>query len=101
LPPPSPAEVHPEPVAAEVRDARGQPVSVSGRGMASGAPAVLRVDGVETPIVAWAGPWVVDERWWDTARHRRLARFQLLTADGVAHLATVERRQWWLVARYG
>jgi protein ImuB len=100
LPPPSPAEIHPEPVAADVRDARGQPVSVSGRGMASGAPAVLRVDAVEIPIVAWAGPWVVDERWWDTARHRRLARFQLLTADGVAHLATVERRQWWLVARY-
>jgi protein ImuB len=101
LPPPSPAEIHPEPVAADVHDAHGQPVSVSGRGVASGAPAVLCVDAVETPIVAWAGPWVIDERWWDVSRHRRLARFQLLTADGVAHLATIERRQWWLVARYG
>lgn len=101
LPAPSPAEIHPEPIEADVRDAHGRPVSVSGRGVASGAPTVLRVDQGETPIVAWAGPWVVDERWWDAARHRRIARFQLLTADGVAHLATVERRRWWLVARYG
>ncbi|MEX1105032.1 MAG: hypothetical protein WEB78_02435 [Ilumatobacteraceae bacterium] len=104
LPAPSPAEVLHEPVGVDVRDAQGRPVSISGRGVASAAPAVLRVGqpgAAETPIVAWAGPWVVDERWWDAARHRRLARFQLLTADGTAHLATVERGQWWLVARYG
>ncbi|MCU1362060.1 MAG: hypothetical protein JWN99_3349, partial [Ilumatobacteraceae bacterium] len=38
--------------------------------------------------------------WWDAAHHRRLARFQLLSTDGRAFLATIERQQWWLVAEY-
>ena len=39
------------------------------------------------PIIGWAGPWPLDERWWDEHRHRRMARFQVVTADGAAHLA--------------
>jgi protein ImuB len=42
----------------------------------------------------------VEERWWDDAGHRRRARFQLLTADGVARLLTVEGGRWWLTAVY-
>jgi protein ImuB len=57
-------------------------------------------DGERSGIAAWAGPWVVDERWWDPARHRRLARFQLLMSDGQAHLVSIERSQWWLMATY-
>jgi protein ImuB len=51
-------------------------------------------------IVAWAGPWPVDERWWDAAGHRRLARFQVVTDDGVARLLTVEGGRWWLAGTY-
>ena len=51
-------------------------------------------------IAAWAGPWLVDERWWDPARRRRLARCQVVTADGAAHLVVLEQRQWWLTATY-
>jgi protein ImuB len=51
-------------------------------------------------VVAWAGPWPADERWWDPATHRRRARFQLLTDDGAAHLAVVEAGRWWLEAVY-
>ena len=29
-----------------------------------------------------------------------LARFQLLTADGVAHLVALEQHRWWLLATY-
>jgi len=101
LPMPSPATVHAEPVPISVVDHRGRPVTVSGRGTVSTAPAsVCMPDGERRRIVAWAGPWVVDERWWDQVRHRRLARFQLLTADGQAHLAALERSQWWLMAAY-
>ena len=96
LPTPSPATVFAEPVAVEVVDGTGAPVTVSGRGAVSAAPARIGRAG----ITAWAGPWVVEERWWDAARHRRLARFQLLTADGRAFLAAVERRQWWVLAEY-
>jgi protein ImuB len=101
LPMPSPATVHAEPVAVTVVDGRGRPVTVSGRGVVSSAPVAMRTsDGERSGIAAWAGPWVVDERWWDPARHRRLARFQLLMSDGQAHLVSIERSQWWLMATY-
>ena len=101
LPMPSPATVLAEPVPVSVVDHRGRLVTVSGRGAVSAAPAAVRTAGGErTRIAAWAGPWVVDERWWDPARHRRLARFQLLTVDGHAHLAAIEHGQWWLMAAY-
>ena len=29
-------------------------------------------DGAPEPIDAWAGPWPLEERWWDPGRHRRL-----------------------------
>jgi protein ImuB len=101
LPAPWPAVVHPDPHPVEVLDAEGADVAVTGRGAVSASPAVLRDRaGPAVPVVGWAGPWLLDERWWDAARHRRVARFQLLLADGRALLAMVERRQWWLVAEY-
>ncbi len=100
LPAPSPAIVHEPPLAVEVLDGSGHPVAVSGRGAPSAAPARLRVAGREEVVAAWAGPWIVEERWWDAVRHRRLARFQLLTAAGRAYVAVLERQQWWLAAEY-
>jgi protein ImuB len=51
-------------------------------------------------VVGWAGPWLLDERWWDPPVRRRRARFQVVTADGRAHLLVVEDGQWWLEATY-
>ena len=60
-----------------------------------------RIDGGPPQAVAgWAGPWPVDERWWDTATHRRRARFQVLTDEGIALLLAVEDGRWWLEATY-
>ncbi len=100
LPAPSPAAVYPSAAEVTVVDSNGQPVSVSGRGVPSGVPAVVRGDGFVEQVTSWAGPWVVDERWWDAGRHRRVARFQLLTTSGRAYLAVIERQQWWLLAEY-
>ena len=101
LPAPSPARVLPALVRAEVVDRHDRPVGVSGRGLASAAPARVRVDGGPAQAVAgWAGPWPVDERWWDTVNHRRRARFQVLTEEGLALLLVVEEGQWWLEAAY-
>jgi protein ImuB len=96
VPSPSPASVYASPVAVTVIDDDGGPVSVSGRGAITAAPAAI--DGER--VCAWAGPWLLEERWWDAARRRRMARFQLVTESGRAYLATVERQQWWLVAEY-
>jgi protein ImuB len=101
VPVPSPATVHAALVRAEVVDGQGEPVAVIGRGSPSAEPARVSVDGGRwTDVVAWAGPWLVDERWWDPAVHRRRARWQVLTADGSAHLLSVEGGRWSVEATY-
>jgi protein ImuB len=102
LPPPSPSTVCPTPVPVAVLDAAGRPVEVTGRGLVSDPPAELSFErGGREPITGWAGPWPLEERWWDPGRRRRVARFQLLTGSGRAYLAVVEQQRWWIVARCG
>jgi len=97
---PAPALVHPVPLAAEVVDADGAPVTVSARGQPSAGPARLSVAGGPwSEVVGWAGPWTLDERWWDRRARRRRARFQLAGPAG-AHLCTVEDARWWVEATY-
>lgn len=100
LPSPSPAVVHRPARTVDVLDAAGNPVAVSGRGAVSAPPATVQLGGTVEPVQAWAGPWPVDERWWDAARARRTARFQVLTRSGRLLLVGVERGQWWLTAEY-
>ncbi len=101
LPTPAPTLVPRVPIAVDVVDRFGQPVRVSGRGELSQPPARLTI-GAAAPrsITAWAGPWPVEERWWDADRSRRRARFQVVTDDGVARLVVLERGSWWLEAVY-
>jgi len=118
LPAPSPAVVWPEPRPVDVRDAAGRRVGVGGRGLISSPPASVRLNPGAGPVGlvgptraagvasvrAWAGPWCVDERWWDAVGHRRRARLQVVLAgpDGheTAHLLTLEDGRWWLEATY-
>jgi protein ImuB len=100
LPAPAPARVHPEPPAAELVDAAGAALQVSGRGFLSAPPARLSV--ARRPwqeVRAWAGPWPLEERWWDPAGHRRRARLQVVTG-GQARLLVVEAGQWHVAATY-
>ena len=83
IPSPSPATVHCAPVPAEVVDAR---LSIA--------------EGPWSAVTAWAGPWPVDERWWDDAAHHRRARWQVVTADGTAHLLSQEGDRWEVEATY-
>jgi len=99
LPPPSPTHVLRTPRRAEVVDAGGRPLGVSGRGLLNSEPARLSIEGGPwQPVMAWAGPWPVTERWWSVRRRR--ARVQVVTADGVARLLCTERAQWWIEALY-
>jgi len=98
---PSPATVHPQPVPAQLHDAADRPVAVSGRGTSSAEPARLSIDGGPwQEVVAWAGPWPVDERWWDPAGRRRQARYQVLGADGLPRLVALQDGRWWVLATY-
>ncbi len=101
LPAPSPAVVHPDPPAVDLVDADGAPVGVTGRGAITAPPARVAVgDVAPRPVVAWAGPWAADERWWDPAAQRRRARVQVVDASGAAHLLALEGGRWWLEATY-
>ncbi len=100
LPLPSPTVVWSEPVEAELVDAFGRSLGVSGRGVMSAVPVRCRVAGGQWhQIQHWAGPWCTDQRWWDAIGHRRRARVQVLF-DTAAHLLALEAGQWWLEATY-
>jgi protein ImuB len=99
LPPPAPSDVLQEPPRAELVDAEGNAMVVSGRGLLDAAIDRLSVDGGPwQEVVGWAGPWPVTERWWEVRRRR--ARLQVVTADGVARLLCSERGRWWVEAVY-
>ena len=101
LPPPQPAVVLDRPEPITVTDCEGNPVTVSGRGEASAAPRqVTDSRGVSRTVVAWAGPWPLDERWWRPSARQRQARFQLVLDDGSAHLCVLKAGRWWREATY-
>jgi protein ImuB len=96
VPVPTPALVPTEPPPVQVLTAAGAVLGVSGRGHLDGDPATVSFGRGAAPVavVAWAGPWPVDERWWDPEGHRRRARLQLQLADGRAVLVHVEGGRW-------
>jgi len=96
LPLPSPAIVYEDPRDVDVVDADQRPVTVDGRSAISAAPARVGTDRV----VAWAGPWPADERWWDTTRRSRRARIQVVLDGGAAHVLVVHDGRWSIEATY-
>lgn len=101
LPAPSPAVVLAQPEPITVTDCGGSPVTVSGRGEVSAPPQQLTDStGRSQSVVAWAGPWPLDERWWRPSVRRRQARFQLVLDDGSAHLCVLEAGRWQREATY-
>ncbi|MGH3897284.1 MAG: DNA polymerase Y family protein [Pseudonocardiaceae bacterium] len=74
---PSPSRVPTHPLPAEVLDDAGHLVGVSGRGMLTSVPYRIAVDGhPPRRVLDWAGPWPVEERWWEPGGGRRCARLQ-------------------------
>jgi protein ImuB len=97
----APGVVYPAACEAQVTDAAGGLVTVSGRCAVSAPPAWLAVgDGRPRQVTGWAGPWPLAERWWDPAAARRRARFQLTTEDGRAWLAVIQDGRWLIEAGY-
>jgi protein ImuB len=101
LPTPTPGTVFEAPQPAMVIDSAGRAVDLDERGVLSGIPARFSTDGRTLhPITAWAGPWTIDERWWDAETFHRASRFQVVDDSGAAWLLVLERRVWWAEARY-
>ena len=101
LPGPSPMRVHGPALEAQVVDDQEALVRVDGRAQLSGQPRRVWIEHAGwRQIAQWAGPWPLDERWWDHQRQRRRARLQVVTNDGSAHLLVVEAGQWSVEATY-
>ncbi|RLV49493.1 DNA polymerase Y family protein [Nocardioides mangrovicus] len=110
IPGPAPSVVLAEPWPAVVEDAAGRVAVVSERGVMSGEPTRFRAREGEAwqTVAAWAGPWPVDELWWEPdpshAETRRVARFQVVGADGRAWLMSCTMTsgdgRWWTEAGY-
>jgi protein ImuB len=95
------------PLPAEVFDDAERVVGVSGRGSLTGIPHRIAVAG-EPPrrVLAWVGPWLVEERWWEPGGGRRCARLQavleaepagpagLIAAGPIAVLLACETGRW-------
>ena len=102
IPPPAPARVFSTPMPSIVLSEDRKPVGVTSRGLVTAALAFVSIgeDSELMPIDAWAGPWPIDELWWDQAQARQVARFQVTGVDGSAWLLVVDNDQWWTEARY-
>ncbi|MEK9579653.1 MAG: DNA polymerase Y family protein [Acidimicrobiaceae bacterium] len=100
LPAPSPTRVLAAPIPIEVLDERNRAVVVTGRGLLSASPFVLAARGKRIEVRHWAGPWPIDERWWDPEAHTRQARLQVVTVDGRAHLIALADGAWAITAQW-
>lgn len=115
---PAPAAASPPlPVNAQVDvcDQSGYRVEITDRGMLTGSPASV----AGRPVLSWAGPWLLDERWWSSATTdagavpdsaprvvsveapaQRRARMQVVTDHGPPVLLELGSRGWLVEAIY-
>jgi len=86
----------------------GRPPGIDDRGALDGDPrrfAPERPSAGPTgpdlrPVVAWAGPWPVLERWWDSAAGVTVHRLQIVEENGDAWLLSLDDDGWRAEARY-
>jgi protein ImuB len=98
LPAPSPSIVPTRPPAAAVLDRAGSPVTVTDRHVLTENPCQVTVNGRPRQVRSWAGPWPLDERWWDHGKPR--ARLQVVLDDGTALLLLHENSGWLVEGGY-
>lgn len=87
-----------------ILDHAGRQVHLTDRGLLTGSPAWLIQDGDQEighqGIDAWAGPWLLDERWWAGDPRPPGARVQIVTDSGVALLVRIAGGGWQIEGTY-
>jgi protein ImuB len=111
IPGPAPSRVFAAPLAADVVDESGRTVAVTERGVVTGELRRYRIDAAPDvaarrwmPVASWAGPWPVDDAWWQhtepSAGPGLSARFQVVGVDGRAWLLVWQADGWTVEAGY-
>ncbi len=98
----APATVYPERLPCTLVTPTGESVAVDDRGVLNGPPAGFAPPGSGRvhPVGSWAGPWPVEERWWDQEASLKLDRFQIVDAEGTAWLVVVDAGGCWAEGKY-
>lgn len=90
------------PVSARLLDSQNYPIRIHATGLANADPAFIEC-GALTPgrqeITNFAGPWPLEDRWWDSDKRRRVCRFQI-TCESGAYLIVTSGERASLVAAY-
>lgn len=104
LPEPSPSLLHTEALKVDLLGTCGHHLAVSGEGVlecSAGCTdwhlSILRGPYGDTAIGTFAGPWIIEQRWWD--RPVRRAYLQVVGA-GIGSLIYIENDQWKEEGRY-
>jgi len=98
IPPPAPCRVFAQPHSSDVWGEHGQ-VRVDERGVLTCTPQRFKGHQGWEVIEGWAGPWPVEEAWWES-EPRFIVRFQVVSAAGRAWLLRYEQGAWLLEAGY-
>lgn len=94
LPQPAPAAVLDTCPRVLLENGDGSGVRIDARGGFDTAPVVLRWGSKTWSLRGWAGPWSVDERWWDPALGMHGARLQVLVEENRAVLLIYDGDGW-------
>ncbi|AZI57810.1 DNA polymerase Y family protein [Nakamurella antarctica] len=82
-------------------DTHGDTVRVTPRGMLSAEPSwCSAATGKVSRIIGWAGPWLLDERWWEKRKDPVLARLQVSLATGPPLLLALSQVGWIVEGTY-
>jgi protein ImuB len=101
LPSPLPGTVFSSRHAVHVFAHDGSPILVDDRGHVAAAPARFATsDSRSRTLTAWAGPWPIAERWWQSESSGTSWRFQAVDDTGCAWLLVLDSGGWWAEARY-
>lgn len=94
LPQPAPAAVMSTCPQVTLEDSEGRGVHIGARGRFDADPVVLRWGSRSWVLNGWAGPWGMDERWWDATSGVRGARLQVLLDESRAVLLIYDGEAW-------
>ncbi|WP_227984204.1 DNA polymerase Y family protein [Nocardia spumae] len=101
LPQPAPAVLLLNRPEVRLESADGLPIWLTERGMFTADPDVLHWGSRSWRIAGWAGPWLLDERWWATGDSGGAVRAQiLLDAEERALLLIGYERAWHVEGLY-
>lgn len=97
----NPSPGHPA-AAIALCDKDGNLIHVTGRGMLSATPHYLRWGRTLHRITGWAGPWPVDEQWWQEGKRYARVQISAENPNGTqsGYLLVTQGTQWRIEATY-